>query len=87
MDGEGHISDYRSRLDKTLTSPDLTNEEIVHTLVKNQILQTMDSQLGGLFVLISYLISSNCILVSSKVLCFRLDMLCNICSLCFCRIH
>ncbi|XP_057784690.1 uncharacterized protein LOC131002036 [Salvia miltiorrhiza] len=46
MGGEGHISDYRSRLEKTLTSPELTNEEMVHTLVKNQILQTMDSQLG-----------------------------------------
>ncbi|KAL1549238.1 hypothetical protein AAHA92_17368 [Salvia divinorum] len=46
MDGEGRISDYRSRLDKTLTSPVLTNEEMVHNLVKNQILQTTDSQSG-----------------------------------------
>ncbi|XP_042054388.1 uncharacterized protein LOC121799113 [Salvia splendens] len=46
MDGEGRISDYRSRLDKTLTSPELMNEEMVHILVKNQILQTIDSQAG-----------------------------------------
>ncbi|KAH6802826.1 hypothetical protein C2S51_034272 [Perilla frutescens var. frutescens] len=46
MDGKGNILDYRSRLDKTLSSPDLTNEEMVHNLVKNQILQTLDPQLG-----------------------------------------
>lgn len=53
MDEEGRISDYRSRLDKTLLSSNLTNEEMVHSLVKNQILQTMDSQLGGSYFLIA----------------------------------
>lgn len=47
MDGQGSsILDYRGRLDKTLTSPDLTNEEIVHSLVRSQILQTLDSDQG-----------------------------------------
>ncbi|KAG6430677.1 hypothetical protein SASPL_108749 [Salvia splendens] len=46
MERGGRISDYRSRLEKTLTSPELMKEEMVHVLVKNQILQTMDSQSG-----------------------------------------
>ncbi|KAL8517589.1 hypothetical protein ACS0TY_015734 [Phlomoides rotata] len=46
MDGKGKISEYRSKLDKTLASPDLTNNETVHTLVNNQLLQSLDSQLG-----------------------------------------
>ncbi|KAK4432638.1 hypothetical protein Salat_1026000 [Sesamum alatum] len=42
MEGKGNISDYRGKLDKTLASPDLTNHEILRTLVKNQILQSSD---------------------------------------------
>ncbi|KAL9150259.1 hypothetical protein ABFS82_12G158000 [Erythranthe guttata] len=38
MEGKRNISDYRNRLDKTLSSPDLTNDETLRTLVKNQIL-------------------------------------------------
>ncbi|KAL0410226.1 UNVERIFIED_CONTAM: Iron-sulfur cluster co-chaperone protein HscB [Sesamum latifolium] len=45
MESRGNISDYRSKLDKTLASPDLTNDEMIHTLVKNQILQSSDHQL------------------------------------------
>ncbi|KAL7092341.1 hypothetical protein ACP275_12G160200 [Erythranthe tilingii] len=40
MEGKRNISDYRNRLDKTLSSPDLTNDETLRTLVKNQILQS-----------------------------------------------
>ncbi|KAL0426623.1 UNVERIFIED_CONTAM: hypothetical protein Slati_2837100 [Sesamum latifolium] len=42
MEGNDNISDYRRKLDKTLASPDLTNHEILRTLVKNQILQSSD---------------------------------------------
>ncbi|KAL0344873.1 UNVERIFIED_CONTAM: hypothetical protein Sradi_4318600 [Sesamum radiatum] len=43
MEGkDNNISDYRRKLDKTLASPDLTNHEILRTLVKNQILQSSD---------------------------------------------
>ncbi|KAL0374742.1 UNVERIFIED_CONTAM: Iron-sulfur cluster co-chaperone protein HscB [Sesamum radiatum] len=45
MESRGNISDYRSKLDKTLASADLTNDEMIHTLVKNQILQSSDHQL------------------------------------------
>ncbi|KAL8039903.1 hypothetical protein ABFX02_10G066900 [Erythranthe guttata] len=41
---KGNISDYRNKLDKTLTSPDLTSDENVRTLVKNQILQSLASE-------------------------------------------
>ncbi|KAL7096431.1 hypothetical protein ACP275_10G078500 [Erythranthe tilingii] len=41
---KGNISDYRNKLDKTLTSPDLTSDEIVRTLVKNQVLQSLASE-------------------------------------------
>ncbi|KAK4396618.1 hypothetical protein Sango_1498400 [Sesamum angolense] len=50
MESRGNISDYRSKLDKTLASPDLTNDEMIHTLVKNQILQSSDHQLEGLCI-------------------------------------
>ncbi|KAL0346941.1 UNVERIFIED_CONTAM: hypothetical protein Scaly_1710100 [Sesamum calycinum] len=45
MESRGNISDYRSKLDKTLASPDLTNDKMIHTLVKNQILQSSGHQL------------------------------------------
>ncbi|GER41822.1 polyketide cyclase/dehydrase and lipid transportsuperfamily protein [Striga asiatica] len=45
MEGKDSISDYRSKLDKTLTSPDLTNYETIRTHVKNQILQSLESDL------------------------------------------
>ncbi|KAK4392017.1 hypothetical protein Sango_1979500 [Sesamum angolense] len=45
MEGNGKISDYRRKLDKTLSSPDLTNHEILRTLVKNQILQSSECRL------------------------------------------
>lgn len=49
MDRKGKISEYRNKLDKTLALPDLMNDETVHTLVSNQLLQSLDSPLGGLF--------------------------------------
>ncbi|XP_011094193.1 uncharacterized protein LOC105173956 isoform X1 [Sesamum indicum] len=45
MESRDSILDYRSKLDKTLASPDLTNDEMIHTLVKNQILQSSNHQL------------------------------------------
>lgn len=47
METKGNISDYRRKLDKTLASPDLTNHEILRTLVKNQILQSSACRLEG----------------------------------------
>ncbi|PIN07469.1 hypothetical protein CDL12_19967 [Handroanthus impetiginosus] len=44
MEGKGTISDYRGKLDKTLASPDLINDEILQTLVRNQILQSSHLQ-------------------------------------------
>ncbi|XP_073032601.1 uncharacterized protein [Primulina eburnea] len=44
MERKGDISDYRSNLDKTLASPDLTNDETIKTLVKKQILESSDFQ-------------------------------------------
>ncbi|KAL6997898.1 hypothetical protein U1Q18_008024 [Sarracenia purpurea var. burkii] len=40
MERKQNISLYRERLDKTLASHDLTNEETLKTLVKNQMLQS-----------------------------------------------
>ncbi|XP_073016800.1 uncharacterized protein [Primulina eburnea] len=40
MERKGDISDYRSKLDNTLASPDLTNDETIKTLLKNQILES-----------------------------------------------
>ncbi|KAL3628126.1 hypothetical protein CASFOL_027172 [Castilleja foliolosa] len=45
MERQGNISDYRSKLDNTLASPELTNYETIHKLVKNQIIQSLGSQL------------------------------------------
>ncbi|CAA0818767.1 Unknown protein [Striga hermonthica] len=45
MEEKDNISDYRSKLDKTLTSPDLTNYENIRTHVKNQILQSLECDL------------------------------------------
>lgn len=47
MDGTGSISDYRNKMDKTLASPDLTNDEKLQTLVRNQILQSSNSRFEG----------------------------------------
>ncbi|KAL2229235.1 UNVERIFIED_CONTAM: hypothetical protein Sindi_1903200 [Sesamum indicum] len=50
METKGNISDYRRKLDKTLASPDLTNHEILRTLVKNQILQSSACRLEGMCI-------------------------------------
>ncbi|GKV01349.1 hypothetical protein SLEP1_g13905 [Rubroshorea leprosula] len=41
------ISIYRERLDKTLASAELTNEETLEILIKNQILQTSQHEKDG----------------------------------------
>lgn len=41
------ITQYRERLDKTLSSPDLTNEETLKTLVKNQLLHSLEDGTEG----------------------------------------
>ncbi|GER44817.1 polyketide cyclase/dehydrase and lipid transportsuperfamily protein [Striga asiatica] len=43
-----NISNYRKRLDKTLESPVLTDDVMLKTLVKNQILQTSHFQFEGI---------------------------------------
>ena len=37
MEKKKKITQYRERLDKTLASPDLTNQESIYSLVSNQI--------------------------------------------------
>ncbi|CAI9783360.1 unnamed protein product [Fraxinus pennsylvanica] len=50
MGAKGDISEYRRKLDKTLTSQNLANEETLKTLVKNQLLRSsVDLQLGEHF--------------------------------------
>ncbi|KAJ0089066.1 hypothetical protein Patl1_32762 [Pistacia atlantica] len=46
MGKEGKISQYRERLDRTLASPELTNEETLRNLVKNQLNSSGDG-FGG----------------------------------------
>ncbi|KAA8516830.1 hypothetical protein F0562_017352 [Nyssa sinensis] len=45
MEKKRKISQYRGRLDKTLASHDLTNEETLKTLVKNQILSSSQCEI------------------------------------------
>lgn len=47
MEIKRKIVQYRERLDKTLSSPDLTNEETLKTLVKNQLLPTSEQETEG----------------------------------------
>ncbi|KAL2503152.1 Polyketide cyclase/dehydrase and lipid transport superfamily protein [Forsythia ovata] len=50
MGAKGDISDYRRKLDKTLTSQDLKNEETLQALLKNQFLSSsVHLQLGEHF--------------------------------------
>ncbi|XP_027351642.1 uncharacterized protein LOC113862706 [Abrus precatorius] len=43
----GNIVQYRERLDKTLASPDLTNDQILKTLVKSQLQRSSNVQTEG----------------------------------------
>ncbi|KAL5806376.1 hypothetical protein ACOSQ4_029109 [Xanthoceras sorbifolium] len=47
MEGKRKISQYRERLDKTLASPELTDEERLKTLIKNQLLHSSQDEIGG----------------------------------------
>lgn len=47
MGKKGKISHYRERLDRTLASSELTNEENLRNLVKNQLLNSSSNGLGG----------------------------------------
>ncbi|KAI4348856.1 hypothetical protein L6164_009526 [Bauhinia variegata] len=47
MEKKRKIVQYRERLDKTLASPDLTNEDILKTLVKKQLLQSSEGEIEG----------------------------------------
>lgn len=49
MERKCDISDYRSKLDRTLASPDLTNDETIKTLLKNQIVESSYLQFEGLY--------------------------------------
>ncbi|XP_057438936.1 uncharacterized protein LOC130730831 [Lotus japonicus] len=42
-----HIVQYRERLDRTLASPDLTNGEMLKTLVKSQLLRSSQFEIEG----------------------------------------
>ncbi|KAE8125254.1 hypothetical protein FH972_020085 [Carpinus fangiana] len=47
MEKRQKITQYRERLDKTLASPDLTNEDTLKTLVKNQLLHSSKDEIKG----------------------------------------
>ncbi|XP_031103958.1 uncharacterized protein LOC116007429 isoform X1 [Ipomoea triloba] len=47
MGEKGNISEYRSRLDKTLSCRDLVNEEALKGLVRNQILSSSNFEMEG----------------------------------------
>ena len=44
MEKKREIVQYRERLDKTLASPDLTNEEKLKNIVRNQFLSSYSEQ-------------------------------------------
>jgi hypothetical protein len=48
MEKKRKITQYRERLDKTLASPDLKNEERLKTLVKDQLLLSSKDETKGL---------------------------------------
>lgn len=47
---KGDISEYRDRLDKTLTSQDLVNEDLLKGLVKSQIISSLTIENEGKFI-------------------------------------
>ncbi|KAI4300600.1 hypothetical protein L6164_033957 [Bauhinia variegata] len=47
MEKERKIVQYRERLDRTLASPDLTNKEILQTLVGKQLLRSSEQEIEG----------------------------------------
>lgn len=47
MEKKRKITQYRERLDKTLSSPELRNEENLKALVKKQLLHTTQDEIGG----------------------------------------
>lgn len=47
MRENSNIAEYRNRLDKTLSSPDLTNVETLKILVKDQILNSSNLHSQG----------------------------------------
>lgn len=49
MEKKQKITQYRERLDKTLASPDLTNEDTLKTLVKNQLLHSSKDEIKGYY--------------------------------------
>lgn len=52
MESKENISQYRQRLDKTLASHDLVNEEALKTLVKNQMMWSSQCEVEGQLSLI-----------------------------------
>ncbi|KAL6336182.1 hypothetical protein AAG906_011064 [Vitis piasezkii] len=49
MEGKQNISQYRERMDKTLASHDLVNEEALKAIVKNQLLHSSEHDFKGDF--------------------------------------
>lgn len=47
MEGKQNISQYRERMDKTLASHDLVNEEALKAIVKNQLLHSSEHDFKG----------------------------------------
>lgn len=55
MRDTGNISQYRAKLDQTLSSHDLVNDDLLKNLVKNQMLRSSECDLQGLFFVTSNL--------------------------------
>ena len=47
MEKKREIVQYRERLDRTLASPDLTNDHMLKTLVKSQLLHSSKQEIEG----------------------------------------
>lgn len=47
MEMKPNTMQYRERLDKTLSSPDLTNVEMLEALVKNQLYRSSEPEIEG----------------------------------------
>lgn len=69
MEKKSKITQYRERLDKTLASPDLKNEERLKTLVKDQLLHSTKDETKG------YIFPRLFLLTSLKKLCCMLPYL------------
>ena len=60
MEGKENISQYRERMDHTLASHDLVNEEALKAILKNQLLYSSEHDFKGQLFLNIFLLISSC---------------------------